>query len=176
MRRNLVINPEEQHTCRSLAAPTTIRGTMNIHSSNIQGQSDGEREDKGFTLVEILIAIVLVGILAAVAVVGISNLVSKGTTSACSASADSARAASAVYFASNSAYPTTLTQMTTPVAGAALTLPSGVTVNAAAVPAPTAPATTPPQAAIGMQATSGSWWMNMTAGVSPTTAPTFVCA
>ena len=51
---------------------------MNIHSSNIQGQIDGEREDKGFTLIEILIAIVLVGILSAVAVVGISNLVSKG--------------------------------------------------------------------------------------------------
>ena len=148
---------------------------MNIHSSNIQGKSDGEREDKGFTLIEILIAIVLVGILSAVAVVGISNLVSKGTTSACGASGDSARAASAVYFASNGAYPTTFTQMTTPVAGAALTLPTGVTVNAAVVAAPVAPATTPPAAAIGMQATSGSWWLNMTAGVSATTAPTFVC-
>jgi prepilin-type N-terminal cleavage/methylation domain-containing protein len=175
MRRNLVINPEEQHPCRNLAAPTPIRGKMNIQSSNIQGQSDGEREDKGFTLIEILIAIVLVGILSAVAVVGISNLVSKGTSSACGASADSARAASAVYFASNGSYPTTLTAMTTPVAGAALTLPSGVTVNAAVVPAPTAPATTPPAAAIGMQATSGSWWMNMTAGASATTAPTFAC-
>ena len=72
---------------------------MNIHSSNIQGQIDGEREDKGFTLIEILIAIVLVGILSAVAVVGISNLVSKGTASACTASKDAAKAASAVYFA-----------------------------------------------------------------------------
>ena len=53
---------------------------MNIHS-NIQGQIDGEQEDKGFTLIEILIAIVLVGILSAVAVVGISSLVSKGSAS-----------------------------------------------------------------------------------------------
>ncbi len=51
----------------------TKRGTMNTHVSSIR-----ENDDKGFTLVEILIAIVLVGILSAVAVVGISNLVSKG--------------------------------------------------------------------------------------------------
>ena len=48
------------------------------NSSIIQDQIDGEQDDKGFTLIEILIAIVLVGILSAVAVVGISNLVSKG--------------------------------------------------------------------------------------------------
>ncbi len=51
-------------------------------SSIIQDQIDGEQDEKGFTLIEILIAIVLVGILSAVAVVGISNLVSRGGTSA----------------------------------------------------------------------------------------------
>jgi len=55
------------------------------NSSIIQDQIDGEQDDKGFTLIEILIAIVLVGILSAVAVVGISNLVSKGGSSACTA-------------------------------------------------------------------------------------------
>ena len=68
---------------------------MKIHNSSIiQDQIDGEKDDKGFTLIEILIAIVLVGILSAVAVVGISNLVSKGTASACTASNDAAKAAS----------------------------------------------------------------------------------
>jgi prepilin-type N-terminal cleavage/methylation domain-containing protein len=149
---------------------------MNMYeSSNIQGQTDGERDEKGFTLVEILIAIVLIGILSAVAVVGISNLVSKGSASACGASKDSAQAASAVYFGSTGAYPSTLAQLVAPgVNGPALTLPTGVSVNAADV-APVAPATTPPAAAAGMQAAGGSWWLTMTAGTA-TTPPTFVCA
>ena len=140
---------------------------MNTHSSNIQGQIDGVREDKGFTLIEILIAIVLVGILSAVAVVGISNLVSKGSTSACQASSDSAKAASTVYFATNNAYPTTLSSMVT---GGQLTLPSGVSTNAAVSVSPA----NPTGAAIGMQTTGASWYLTMTAG-SAGTAPTFVC-
>ena len=118
-------------------------------SSTIQG-------DKGFTLIEILIAIVLVGILSAVAVVGISNLVGKGSTSACSASLDASKAAAAVHFAGNAnTYPATFTAMTT---SGALTLPSGVTVDTT-----------------GLIATSGtSWTLTMTPG-SGSAAPTFVC-
>ena len=82
-----------------------------------------------------------------------------------------------MYFGSTGAYPTTIAQLVAVgVNGPALTLPSGVTVNAAVVPAPTAPATTPPAAAIGMQASGGSWWLNMTAAGTATTPPTFVCA
>jgi prepilin-type N-terminal cleavage/methylation domain-containing protein len=140
---------------------------MNIHSSTIQGQIDGEREDKGFTLIEILIAIVLVGILSAVAVVGISNLVSKGTASACTASSDSAKAAATVYFAGNSAFPTTLAQMVT---GGQLTLPTGVTTNAAISASPA----NPTGAAIGTQTTGATWYLTMTAGTAGS-APTFAC-
>lgn len=134
------------------------------------------KSDKGFTLVEILIAIVLVGILSAVAVVGISNLVSKGSTSACNATLDSSKAAASVYFAgNNNTYPTTFTQLTTAVTGppaipAALTLPSGVAINTGV--ADSNPAATP----VGMQLHSGtSWYLTMTAG-SGTTAPTFACS
>jgi prepilin-type N-terminal cleavage/methylation domain-containing protein len=141
---------------------------MNIHS-NIQGQIDGEQEDKGFTLIEILIAIVLVGILSAVAVVGISNLVSKGSSSACAASLDAAKAGSAVYLAENATYPATLALLAN---GTSLTLPTGVTVNAAAVVA----AAPHPAAAAGMQtAGSATWRLTMTTAGTATTAPVFGC-
>jgi type IV pilus assembly protein PilA len=142
---------------------------MNINDNSVTTTRGAPRdEDEGFTLIEILLAIVLVGILAAVAVVGISNLVSKGSTSACQASADSAKSATAVYFASNNAYPTTFLQLTAPgTAGAPYTLPSGTTLNTAAVGA----------APIGTIATNGtSWVLTMTAGTPVGAAPTFTCS
>ncbi|MET0908981.1 MAG: type II secretion system protein, partial [Ilumatobacteraceae bacterium] len=44
---------------------------MQIHRNPTHEHLDDSEHDKGFTLIEILIAIVLVGILSAVAVVGI---------------------------------------------------------------------------------------------------------
>ena len=61
-------------------------------------RNDNKREG-GFTLVELLIAIVVVGILTAVAVVSITGVIDKGETSACQASADAAKAASSVFYA-----------------------------------------------------------------------------
>ena len=122
------------------------------------------RGERGFTLIEVLVAIVLVGILAAVAVVGISSLVKKGAVASCTASADAARAASAVYFAANLTYPVSFTELTTPsssgnaTSGAALALPAGVT-------------------STGLVATSpaGGWTLSMAPGTA-TVAPRFDCA
>ena len=130
--------------------------------SSIKGHGPGRREDSGFTLVEILIAIVLVGILSAVVVVGIGSLTNEGSKSACAASLDAAKAGSVVYYATEDAYPLTLQSMTVdpaPSGGpAALELPTGVgfpTDN--------------------MTAESGaSWQLTMTAGASGA-KPTFVC-
>jgi prepilin-type N-terminal cleavage/methylation domain-containing protein len=148
----------------------TNKGKMNTFSSSIQGQVDGEQGDKGFTLIEILIAIVLVGILSAVAVVGISSLVSKGSSTACAASLDAGKAGSAVYLAENATYPSTLTALAN---GVYLTLPTGVTVNPAAVVA----AAPHPAAGAGMQ-TMGSttWRLTMTTAGTATVAPTFLCS
>ncbi len=138
------------------ASPTTI-STAGIH----------RKQDDGFTLIEILIAIVLVGILSAVAVVGISNLVSKGTSSACGTSKDAATAASAVYFTSTGGYPATLALL----AANGLTLPAGVGTNGTATTGPT-----PPAAVVGMQTTGASWYLTMTTAGTATTPPVFACS
>jgi prepilin-type N-terminal cleavage/methylation domain-containing protein len=81
--------------------------------------------DSGFTLVEIIIAIVLVGILSAVVVVGVGTLTQQGEASACTASLDASKAGAVVYFAQNGAYPTSFPAM---VSVDALTVPTEVTV------------------------------------------------
>ena len=93
-------------------------------------QKDQERE-QGFTLIELLIAIVVVGILTAVAIVGIGGLTDNGKTAACQATADAAKAASAVFYANSTtnSFPTTFTQMdgTGTPATVVLDIPSSVT-------------------------------------------------
>jgi prepilin-type N-terminal cleavage/methylation domain-containing protein len=163
VKNHLMTVSEEAHVPHG----TNTKGSnkiMNIHSTT--GRQD--RSDKGFTLVEILIAIVLVGILSAVAVVGISNLVSKGSSSACGASLDAAKAGSAVYFADLSTYPSTLALLAD---GTHLSLPTNVTVNTTAVTA----ASPRPAAAIGMQASGAGWYLTMTTAGTLTAAPVFAC-
>lgn len=131
---------------------------MKAFSSRAPHDAAGKREDKGFTLVEILIAIVLVGILSAVVVVGISNLTSKGSSSACKASADAAKAGAVVYYSTNAyKYPSTISEMTNSTP-AALTLPEGVTLDAK-----------------GIVATGDGWTMTMKTS-SGGNAPTFTCS
>jgi prepilin-type N-terminal cleavage/methylation domain-containing protein len=115
--------------------------------------------DRGFTLVEILIAIVVVGILAAVVVVGVSALTSKSGSAACTASLDAAKSASIVHYTNTGAFPTTFTDMTaaTPPNPAELTLPAAVTVDAT-----------------GLIASGSNWSLTLTPGAAGV-APTFTC-
>jgi type IV pilus assembly protein PilA len=95
----------------------------------MQEQDRQRKHQDGFTLIELLIAIVVVGILTAVAIVGIGGLVNNGSASACQASADAAKAATAVHFANSNAYPATFGAMTG-TSPKELDVPAGVTVNA----------------------------------------------
>ena len=83
--------------------------------------------DRGFTLVEVLVAIVLVGILGAVAVVGVGALTDTGATAACQTSLDATRTAALVHLTSTRTQPTTFTEM---VSSGSLDLPPAVTVDA----------------------------------------------
>lgn len=75
---------------------------------------------------EILVAIVLVGILASVAVVVVSNLTGQGRAAACTASADAARAGATAHLTATGREPTTLQDM---VDSATLELPEGTTLD-----------------------------------------------
>ena len=116
-----------------------------------------DQHHRGFTLVEVVIAIVLVGILSAVVVVGVGNLTTRGTTAACTTSADAARAAATTHLGTTGTYPTTFTQMTS-ATPPALTLPTGATIDST-----------------GRMATVGSWNMILVPGTG-TQAPRFVCS
>lgn len=108
--------------------------------------------DTGFTLVEILIAIVLVGILSAVVVVGVGSLTDQGEESACKASLDAAKAGAVVYFAQNAAYAASFTTM---ISDGALTVPDDVTAAATTL-------------------TGQGWTLTLTG--DGTAAPTFACS
>jgi general secretion pathway protein G len=64
------------------------------------------RQDKGFTLVELLIVIVILGILATVTVFAVTGITNKGKTSACAADNRTLVDAEEVYYAEHSSYGT----------------------------------------------------------------------
>jgi prepilin-type N-terminal cleavage/methylation domain-containing protein len=111
--------------------------------------------DRGFTLVEILIAIVLVSTLSAVAVVGVNSLSKNGGLAACTASADAVKAATLAHYTNAGAYPATITAM---VSAGELTLPTGVVLDTA-----------------GLTARGSNWLLTMTPGSTPGSAPSYAC-
>ena len=140
------MNPTEQELITEQPTPVnagTAKGNTPMNQNT---------RDEGFTLVEILIAIELVGILSAVVVVGVGTLTEQGNESACTASLDASKAGSVVYFAKHATYPTTFTDM---VDEDALTPPSDVTVTDGAM-------------------TAEGWELTISGGGA--TKPTFACA
>ncbi|MCY1358761.1 type II secretion system protein G [compost metagenome] len=68
------------------------------------------KADKGFTIVELLIVIVIIGILAAITIVAYNGIQNRGKLSAAQATANSAIKKAEAYNAVNSSYPTTAAQ------------------------------------------------------------------
>jgi prepilin-type N-terminal cleavage/methylation domain-containing protein len=69
--------------------------------SQIMEEVQVDQRDKGFTLVELLIVIVILGILATVTVFAVRGITDKGTTSACAADKKTMEVAVESYFAQN---------------------------------------------------------------------------
>ena len=70
-------------------------------------------DESGFTLVELLVVIVILGILAAVAVFAVGGVTDKGKQSACKADVSSVAAASEAYFVPNGGYAPTMAALVT---------------------------------------------------------------
>ena len=66
-----------------------------------------QKKDRGFTLVELLIVIVILGILATVTVFAVRGITNKGKTSACAADKKTLEVAAEAYMAQNGSYPAT---------------------------------------------------------------------
>jgi prepilin-type N-terminal cleavage/methylation domain-containing protein len=71
-----------------------------------------EKKDKGFTLVELLIVIVILGVLATVTVFAVSGITSRGETTACQADLNTLRTAAEAYYAENGSYAALETDLT----------------------------------------------------------------
>jgi prepilin-type N-terminal cleavage/methylation domain-containing protein len=69
------------------------------------------KKDKGFTLVELLIVIVILGILATVTVFAVTGITNKGKTSACQSDATTIQTAEEAYSANNGVYTTNQQQL-----------------------------------------------------------------
>ena len=81
---------------------------------------------KGFTIVELLIVIVVIGILAAITIVAYSGITARANTTKAQSNAESAQKVAETYNADLGVYPGTITNFTT--GSLSTKLPSGLTV------------------------------------------------
>lgn len=72
-----------------------------------------QKSEGGFTLVELLVVIVILGILAAVAVFAVGGVTDKGKESACKADLNSVATASEAYYAKNGSYAASIAGLVT---------------------------------------------------------------
>ena len=82
----------------------------------------------GFTIVELLIVIVVIGILAAITIVSYSGVTSRANTAANQSNANSVQQGAEAVFAENNAYPTSPATIASLSTGAAK-LPAGITLG-----------------------------------------------
>ena len=73
--------------------------------------TDIKNKNQGFTIVELLIVVVVIAILAAITIVSYNGITSRANASAAKSTAATWQKKVELYYAENSAYPTTLAQL-----------------------------------------------------------------
>lgn len=89
------------------------------------------RKDRGFTIVELLVVIVVIGILAAITMVSYTGVTAKANTTKALSNAQSAATVAQVYYADSGTWPATAAAFATGYtggSGATSKMPTGVTV------------------------------------------------
>ncbi len=100
------------------------------------------KNQKGFTIVELLIVVVVIAILAAISIVAYTGITNRANRSAALESANSVKSVAVAYQGANSAYPTTKALFVSGGADPIAKLPSDITfVTAAITAAPADPKT-----------------------------------
>ena len=79
----------------------------------LQRLRDARRKDEGFTLVELLIVIVILGVLAGIVVFAVNGITDRGERAACKADIKTVQVASEAYYAKNGYWATGYTDDTT---------------------------------------------------------------
>ena len=90
------------------------------------------QKDSGFTIVELLVVIVVIGILAAITIVSYSGITARASTKSNAANASSVLSAAMVAYANNGVFPTPSATSATAIAnlnGGDAKLPGGITVT-----------------------------------------------
>ena len=124
----------------------------------MNGQPKQPERESGFTLVELLMSIVVVGILAAVAMVGVAGLQEKGQTAACSTSLEAAKSATEIYYSiTGGKYPQTFANLTSPPSGHPLLDPAPGVITSATT----------------LEGKDGNWTVTMVPGKGTTDRTTY---
>jgi prepilin-type N-terminal cleavage/methylation domain-containing protein len=90
-----------------------LRRKRTIMENHIEEVETSSKHDKGFTLVELLIVIVILGILATVTVFAVRGITDQGQTSACAADKKTLEVAAEAYQAQTGDYPASQAAMVT---------------------------------------------------------------
>lgn len=97
----------------------------------LQNIKDLRKSDRGFTIIELLIVIVIIAILAAITIVAYSGLTTKADNSAAESNASSVKSVAEAFNADRGHYPQSVSDMTGygGQAGDSTKLPTGVTLS-----------------------------------------------